>query len=103
MASDSTGEAPIHPGPSKGLLFLVKAMGIVLVLLFLALIGGIIWKATNKAPPPAVADVVMDLGFDPSAVRLMELNGNILALATDKEIVVVDVVKRRVLLRSTKP
>lgn len=103
MASDSTGEGPVHPAPPKGLLLLVKSLGIILLLLFLGLIGGIIWKATNKAPQLPVADVVMDLGIDPAAVRHMELNGNSLALTTDKEIVVVDVIKRKVLLRSTKP
>lgn len=103
MTSDSTGTAPIHPGPPKGLLLLVKALGTILVLLFVGLIGGIIWKATRTAAPPPVADVVMDLGIDPAAVRHMELNGNTLAFTTDKDIVVVDVAKRKVLLRSAKP
>ena len=103
MASDSTGESPVHPGPPKGLLFLVKALGVILLLLFLGLIGGIIWKATNKAPPSPATDVIMDLQIDPKAVSHMELNGNNLALTTDTEIVVIDVAKRKVLLRSTKP
>jgi hypothetical protein len=103
MSSDSTGDTPVYPGPPKGLLLLVKALGIILVLLFLGLIVGIIWKATNKAPPTPITDVVMDLGVDPGAVRHMQLNGNTLALTTDKEIVVVDVAKRKVLLRSSKP
>jgi hypothetical protein len=102
MASDSTDPAPVHPGPSKGLLLLVKSLGVVMVLLFLALIGGIIWKATHKAPPPPVPDIVMDLGIDPASIRLMALDGNMLALTTDKEIVIVDVVKRKVMLRSGK-
>lgn len=103
MASDSTGDGPIHPAPPKGLLLLVKALGFILVLLFLGLIGGIIWKATHKVPPTPVVDVGMDLGVDPAAIRHMELNGNILALTTDQEIVVVDVAKRKILLRSKKP
>jgi hypothetical protein len=100
MSSDSTGEAPIHPGPSKGLIFLVKAMGVILVLLFLALIGGIIWKATNKAAPAPVADIVMDLGIEPASIRHMELDGNTLAITTDKELLVLDVKQRKVILRS---
>jgi hypothetical protein len=103
MASDSTGEGPVHPAPPKGLLLLVKTLGVILVLLFLGLFAGIIWKATHKAPPPPVADVMMDLGIDPAAVRHMELDGNTLALTTDKDIVVIDVAKRKVLLRSAKP
>ncbi len=100
MASDSTGEAPVHPGPSKGLIFLVKAMGVVLVLLFLALIGGIIWKATHKAPPAAAPDIVMDLGLEPASIRHLELDGNNLVITTDKELMVLDIKLRKVLLRS---
>jgi hypothetical protein len=104
MASDSTGEAPVqsevHPGPPKGLLFLVKAMAVILVLLFLGLIGGIIYKATTRTPAAAVSDIAMDLKIDPASIRLMELDGNTLALTTDKEIIVVDVKQRKVLLRS---
>lgn len=101
MSSDSTGEAPIHPGPAKGLLLLVKVLGIILVLLFLGLIGGIIWKATNKAAPAPVADVVMDLGIDPASIRHLELDGNNLAISTDKELLVLDVKQRKVILRSS--
>jgi hypothetical protein len=103
MASDSTETSPVHQGPSLALLRLVKIMGVVLVLLFLGLIGGIIWKATHKAPVPPVTDIVIDLGVDPASVRLMELDGGTLALTTDKEVLVIDVVKRKVILRSHKP
>lgn len=78
-------------------------MGIILVLLFLALIGGIIWKATHRPPAPPATDVVMNLGLDPAKVRMMDLDGNLLAVTTDTEIVVIDVAKRRVVLRSPKP
>jgi hypothetical protein len=103
MSSDSTGPAPVHPGPSKGLLFLVKAMGVVLVLLFLALIGGIIWKATHKTASTPIADVPFSLGIDPATIRHLALDGNSLAISTDTEVLVVDIAKRRVLLRSGKP
>ena len=104
MASDSTGEGTVHPGPSKGLIWLVKALGIILVLLFLALIGGIIWKATHKAPPAlVVVDVILDLGIDPASVRHMAIDGNYLALTTDQEILVIEIAKRKVTLRSRKP
>jgi hypothetical protein len=103
MLSDSTGEAPVHPGPPKGLLRLVKSLGVVMVLLFLALISGIIWKATHKSPPPAVADVVMELGIDPASIRHMALDGGNLAIATDKVVLVIDMKQRKVILRSSKP
>jgi hypothetical protein len=103
MTSDSTETPPVYPGPSAGLLRLVKIMGVVLVLLFLGLIGGIIWKATHKPPPPPVGDVTMDLGIDPASIRLMSLDGNTLALTTDKDVVVIDLAKRKVVLRSGKP
>ena len=103
MASDSTETPPVHQGPSLALLRLVKFMGVILVLLFLGLIGGIIWKATHKPLPPPVTDVVMDFGIDPASIRLMALDGNNLAITTDKDIVVIDVAKRKVILRSHKP
>ena len=102
MTSDSTETPPVHPGPSKGLLRLVKILGVVMVLLFLALIGGIIWKATHRAPF-AVREVVLELGVDPAAIRHLALDGNNLAIATDRELLVVDVGKRKVIMRSGKP
>jgi hypothetical protein len=103
MASDSTETPPVHQGPSLALLRLVKIMGVILVLLFLGLIGGIIWKATNKPSTPPVTDIVIDLGIDPASIRLMALDGNTLAITTDKDILVIDVAKRKVILRSHKP
>jgi hypothetical protein len=103
MTSDSTETPAVHPEPSPGLVRLVKVLGVVMVLLFLALIGGIIWKATHKAPPPPIADVVMDLGIDPGSIKQMALDGDTLALSTDKELVVIDLKRRKVTLRSFKP
>ena len=103
MTSDSTDTPPVHQGPSLALLRLVKIMGVVLVLLFLGLIGGIIWKATHKPPAPPATDVVMDLGIDPASIRFMALDGQHLAITTDKDMLVIDIAKRTVLLRSRKP
>jgi hypothetical protein len=103
MASDSTEMPPVHQGPSLALLRLVKIMGVVLVLLFLGLIGGIIWKATHKPPTPPATDVIMDLGIDPASIRLLALDGNNLAITTDKDLLVIDVAKRKVMLRTQKP
>jgi hypothetical protein len=103
MASDSTETQPVHPGPPPGLLRLVKALGAVMVLLFAVLIGGIIWKATHREPAPVAADVVMDLGIDPAAIRHVQLDGNSLVVVTDKELLVLDIRTRKVTLRSFKP
>lgn len=102
MSGDSTEPTPVHAGPSPGLLRLVKALGIIMLLLFLALIAGIIWKATHKPPPPTPASVEMDLGLTPATIRHMTLEGGQLAIATDTEIVVIDVKTRQVILRSGK-
>ena len=102
MTSDSTETPPVHQGPSLALLRLVKIMGVVLVLLFLGLIGGIIWKATHKAPVPPATAVVEDLGIDPASIKHLAVDGNTLVIATDGEIVVIDVGKRKVIMRSGK-
>jgi hypothetical protein len=105
MASDSTSDSPVHPevypGPAKGLLLLVKVLGVVMVLLFVALIAGIIYKAQKSKTVPIVSDV-MDLGVDPATIRQMELDGNTLAITTDSQLLVIDVKQRKVIMRSAK-
>ncbi len=39
------------PPSARTLLRVVYIMGVILVLLFLLLVGGIIWKATRRRPP----------------------------------------------------
>jgi hypothetical protein len=101
MTSDSTDQATVHPAPSKALLRLVQILGLILLLLFLALIGGIIWKANNR--PPEVKEAIFELGIDPATIRHLAVDGNTLAIATDRELLVVDVAKRKVIMRSSKP
>jgi hypothetical protein len=103
MNADSTETEPVHPGPPPGLLRLVKVLGVIMLLLFLALIGGIIWKATRPAVAPVEQIVLQDLGFDPATVRHLALDGNTLALTTDDEVVVIDLRARKVTLRAYKP
>lgn len=74
-------------------------MGIVLVLLFLGLIGGLIWKSNQKANAPKPS-VTVDLGLGQSQVKQMVLSGNTLVVTTDTELVVIDVNKRVVLMRT---
>ena len=54
-------------------------------------------------PAPVAADVVLELGIDPAAIRHMQLDGNTLALVSDKEVMVIDLKTRKVTLRSFKP
>ena len=75
-------------------------MGIALVLLFLLLIAGIVWKTANRgaAPPPAAQ--VLDLGLPAgTAVRAMDLDGDRLAVDTGAEIVVIDLRRNAVVSR----
>jgi hypothetical protein len=83
----------------KKLLRLVYIMGVVFALLFLGLIGGLIWKAMKPKAPPPVVQAVQDLGIVPSDVRLMELDGDRLALTTSKELVVIDLKSKTVIMR----
>lgn len=100
--TDPAAPGNTQPAPPRALLRLVYIMGIVLVLLFLLLIGGLVWKAQTRKPAPAPADIAAELGIDPARIRLMDLDGNLLALTTDTELVVVDVIKQRILLRLPK-
>jgi hypothetical protein len=86
-------------GPSRALLYTVYIMGVVLVLLFLSVIGGLFWKMKSRANavPPSVS---VDLGLSQSQVRQMIFDGNRLAVTTDNELVVIDVSSRSVILRT---
>lgn len=93
--------APEIPASAKTLLRVVYIMGIILVLLFLLLIGGIIWKATNKASAPVnAAPPVTDLGLPPgTAVQSMILDGDRLAVNTGSEVIVIDIRKNVIISR----
>jgi hypothetical protein len=86
----------LTPG-TRALLRTVYIMGIILVLLLIALIGGIIWKATSRTPKASEAAAVFDLGLEPGvAVTGVELDGDRMAVTTSEGIVVVDLRRRRV-------
>lgn len=91
------------PASAKLLLRVVYIMGIILVLLFLLLIGGIIWKAAHRAPPAVgVAAPVTDLGLAPgTTVQSMQLDGDRLAINTGTEIIIVDFRKNVIISRIT--
>lgn len=83
------------------MLRLVYIMGVVLVLLFLALVGGIIWKSMQKPARDAVdgphrIDLELAVG---TGVRSMTLDGDRLAVDTGTEIIIVDLRKNTVVTR----
>jgi hypothetical protein len=97
--SDQTDTASEAPPANRSLLRLVYGLGIVLVLLFVAVIGGIVYKINKRseAPPPAGS---VSLGLPPqSAIRDAQLTGDRLTINTGSEVIVVEVSTQRVLLR----
>ncbi len=97
----STADAGALPPSAKLLLRVVYIMGIVLMLLFVVLVGGIIYKSTKKPDPSiAVAPPVIDLGLTAGqAMKSMSLDGDRLAVDLGTEIVIVDLKKNTVSAR----
>lgn len=76
-------------------------MGIILVLLFLTLVGGIIWKSARKAEPKPItppAALSLDLPLT-SDIRSAEIDGDRLVLNTGREVIVIDIRKNAVVSR----
>jgi hypothetical protein len=102
-------ELQLQEGPQDGavprsariLLKVVYIMGIILVLLFLTLVGGIIWKSARKADPKPVAPpATLSLGLPEAAdIRSAEIDGDRLVLNTGREIIVIDVRKNIIISR----
>ena len=94
--------APMElPPGTRRLLRLVYIMGIVFVLLLVALIVGIIWKANHKAPPkPEPPPQAIDLGLPADAdIRSAALDGDRLVVTTARQVIVVDLKKNAVISR----
>jgi hypothetical protein len=94
------GELPPHVKLLKRVVYI---MGIVLVLLFLLLIGGIVWKASSRKAEGPQGPLLLDLGLPAgAAVRQMTLDGDRLALDIGTEVLVIDtrrnVVVQRILV-----
>ncbi len=88
------------PTPAqKKLLRLVYTMGLALALLFLLLIAGLVWKSQKPKPVTTAADLSIGLGVKSSDIKSTELNNGQMAITTNTEIIVIDVSKRKVLLR----
>jgi len=98
-----TGDAaPMEiPASARRLLRVVYTMGIVLLLLFVTLIGAIIWKASHKTPPkPEPAAVPLRLGL-PAGTDIQDatIDGDRLVINTGREVIVVDVKKNAIISR----
>ena len=89
------------PPSARRMLRVVYIMGIVLVLLFLAFIVAIIWKANHKAPPkPEPPPQSLTLGLPPGAtITSASLDGDRLVITTAQEVIVVDVRKNAIISR----
>jgi hypothetical protein len=87
------------PPVNKGLLRVVYIMGIILVLLFFALVAGIIYKSRNRVVAADLPNVV-DLGL-PAGTLAKEavLSGDKLTINTGSEVIIVEMSSRKVLLR----
>ena len=89
------------PPSARRMLRVVYIMGIVLVLLFVAFIAAIIWKATHKADPKAAAPpATLSLGLPSgTVVQPVQIDGDRLVITTGTEIIVVDLRKNAVVSR----
>ena len=94
--NSNLGEAP---PVNRFLVFAVYFMGAVLVLLFLGLIGGIIYKIKNRVVVPEGTGLV-ELGLPVSSqVREAILTGDKLTINTGTDVFIVELSTRKVLLR----
>jgi hypothetical protein len=94
-------ETPGVPPSARLLLRIVYIMGIILVLLFLTLVGGIIWKSMRKPEPrpvaePAALNLSLPGGME---IRTADIDGDRLVLNTGREVIVIDVRKNTILTR----
>jgi hypothetical protein len=86
---DQGENAPQQPG-LRFLEITVYIMGGLLVLMLIALLGGIGWKITHRAPPAAEPTKQLDLDLSAAGLSQVALDGDRLVLRSGAEIVVVD-------------
>jgi len=92
-------EEPVVVNAQKWLRWLVYIMGIVLLLLFIVVIAGIVYKASSGPSVPSEA-ATMGVGLPTDAqFRDVTLNGDRLTVNTGKTIYVIDVPSHKVVLR----
>jgi hypothetical protein len=87
------------PPVNRFLMAAVYGMAVLLVLMFLGVIGGIIYKFKQRSATPPNSGLV-SLGLPPeSAIREALLTGDKLTLNTGAEVFIIEVSTGRVLLR----
>ncbi len=89
------------PPSAKRMLRVVYIMGVILVLLFLTLVGTIIWKAASRPavpsePPPSALSLGLPQGTD---LRDAQLDGDRLIINTGREIIIFDLRKNAITAR----
>jgi hypothetical protein len=96
---DQNPNLEVAPHENKGLLRVVYIMGIILVLLFFALVAGIIYKSQHKVVAADLPSMV-DLGL-PAGTLAKEavLSGDRLTINTGSEVIIIEMSSRKVLLR----
>lgn len=101
VTQDANEAQPGVPASARILLRVVLILGIILVLLFLTLIGGIIWKSTQKsAPKPVPAAAALNLSLPQGTeIRSAEIGGDRLVLNTGREVIVIDIRKNAIISR----
>ena len=89
------------PPSAKRMLRVVYIMGVILVLLFLTLIGAIIWKAARKpAVPPVPVATALSLGLPQGTdLREAQIDGDRLVINTGREVIVIDLRKNAIISR----
>ncbi|MCB1380881.1 MAG: hypothetical protein KDK89_21310 [Alphaproteobacteria bacterium] len=97
LQTDTAGSDTVPPA-TRALLRLVYIMGIVLVLLLFVLVGGIIWKATQRSgPKPAEGPARFSLGLaEGDNVTQVVIDGDRMAVTTSRAIFIVDLRKQQV-------
>ena len=93
------GEPGVN-APPTWLRKLVYIMGIILLLLFLALVAGIIYKANHRAPAIVLETQTLGIGLPPDEkFTNVVLTGDKLTLNAGRTVYVIDVPTHRVILR----
>ena len=91
---------PVASEQSRRLLKLVYIMGVILLLLFFALVAGIIYKAKNRAEVAPAEAQVLGIGLPPDEKFTdVVLSGDRLTINAARTVYVIDVRTNRVILR----
>jgi hypothetical protein len=99
LQQDGKADAALQTAP-RFLLYTVYIMGVVLVLLLIALIAGIIWKARSRGVEVKAEVPSVDVGLPAGAeVSGMQLDGDRLAIHAGDEIIIVDLRRNAVVSR----